>query len=307
MQKTTALRTQALKSMNGDSLVSIISTTHEVQSRHHSLLESLQTTLELEQLLSIFAQHIAPMQLCSSLRFVTDDNAFTLLHNQAAEQSDGDIHQHTALLYADDLYLGQLVYNLRRPLSAAVRRALDGLHRQLTFPLRNAMAHGQARQQAIRDYLTGLGNRSYLEEVLQHAIYQQQRLQTPFGMLLLDLDGFKAVNDNLGHQHGDEVLKSFGTLLREHLRDCDQVFRFGGDEFVILLEDTSLVGVQYAFSRLQNALQRNTGLAPYNLTMSAGAVMLGADDSVHSVLQRADEAMYSAKNNGKNQLCCRCK
>lgn len=307
MQKTTLVRNQALKSMNGDSLVSIISTTHEVQSRNRSLLESLQTTLELEQVLSIFAQHIAPLQLCTSLRFVTDDNAFTLLHQHALEAADKEIHQHTALLYADDLYLGQLVYNLRRPLSTAVRRSLDGLHRQLTFPLRNAMLHGQARQQAIRDYLTGLGNRSYLEEVLQHAIYQQQRIATSFGILLLDLDGFKAVNDTLGHQHGDEVLKRFGTLLCEQLRDCDQVFRFGGDEFVILLEDTSLVGVQYAFSRLQNALQRNSGLAPYNLTMSAGAVMLGADDSVHKVLQRADEAMYSAKNSGKNQLCCRCK
>lgn len=103
MQKTTLVRNQALKSMNGDSLVSIISTTHEVQSRNHSLLESLQTTLDLEQALSIFAQHIAPLQLCTSLRFVTDDNAFTLLNQQALEPADKEIHQHTALLYADDL------------------------------------------------------------------------------------------------------------------------------------------------------------------------------------------------------------
>src|SRR5690606_16255930 len=108
-------------------------------------------------------------------------------------------HQHTALLYADDMYLGQLNYRLHRPMSAALRRTLEQWHQHLAFPLRNALLYQQARNQAIHDYLTGLGNRSYLEEQMQHAIFQQRRAPLPLGLVLLDMDGFKAVNDRFGH------------------------------------------------------------------------------------------------------------
>jgi len=307
MQKLSAVKDHKLRSMSDDSLVSIVSSTRELQTNTKSLLEALQTTLEVEQMLSIFAQHVLPLRVCKSLKFVTDDSAFTLINQENRLVADGVLHQHTALLYADDHYLGQLVYTLRQPLSAATRRSLDSLHRQLTFPLRNAIVYGRTRQQAIRDYLTGLGNRSYLEEVLQHALYQQQRASFPCGLMLIDLDGFKAVNDEFGHQQGDLVLKTFSDLLSNHLRDCDQVFRFGGDEFVVILEETSLVGVQYAFSRLQGALAKTSELASYHLSMSAGAVMLDSEDSVTGVLQRADQAMYKAKHQGKNQLFCLCK
>lgn len=303
MYKLAALRDKQAQTMSDDSLVSIISSTQEVQSRHSNLLESLQTTLDLDQLLNIFAQHVVGLNACDSLRFMTDDHAFVLIGASDLKQT----HQHTALLYADERYLGQLVYGLKRPISPALRRTLDQCHRHLTFPLRNAVVHAKARQQAIRDYLTGLGNRSYLEEVLQQAIYQQQRAPNLQGVLLIDLDGFKAVNDTHGHQHGDAILKNFSALLAGALRDCDQLFRFGGDEFVILLNDTSLVGVQYVFARLQQALRQHTDLQPHGLTMSAGAAMLDAEDTIESILARADKAMYNAKFNGKNQLFCLCK
>lgn len=260
MQKLSAVKDASVRTMSDDSLVSIVSSTREVQTNTKSLLESLQTTLEMEQMLSIFAQHVMPLRVCKSLKFITDDSAFTLMNQESRVESDSVLHQHTALLYADDHYLGQLVYTLRQPLSAATRRSLDSLHRQLTFPLRNAIVYGRTRQQAIRDYLTGLGNRSYLEEVLQHALYQQQRASFPCGLMLIDLDGFKDVNDQYGHQQGDQVLTAFSELLSSQLRDCDQLFRFGGDEFVVILEETSLVGVQYAFSRLQAALAKTEAL-----------------------------------------------
>lgn len=294
----------AAQQMSEASLVSVSASTPEIQQHANSLLERLQTTLELTSLLNIFADYVSPKRWCDAIRFSTDTQVFNLYDNESAE-SLSQPHQHTALLYADEVYLGQLVYTLKHPLSMAIRRQLEVLHKQLAFPLRNALLFAQARQQALHDYLTALGNRNYLEEVLQHAIYQQQRLATPVSVMLIDLDGFKAVNDDFGHARGDDVLRTFAQLLKHQLRECDQIFRFGGDEFVLVLEDTQALGAQQAFQRLQRALQNDPKLAELNLSMSAGLTLLSAEDNVHALLQRVDDAMYAAKGAGKNQLVCR--
>jgi len=303
MQKLSIVDIQHADAMSNDSLVSIIATSEDFRTPRQSLVEQLQTTLELDQLLSLFAAHINQLNAVSALRFVNDDNLYLLLgeHKQAIASN----HQHTALLYADDRYLGQLVYHLKRPLSAALRKTLDQCHRQLTFPLRNAVVHAEIKQQALNDYLTGLGNRNLFEQVAQHALHQQRRSPSPTGLMLLDLDGFIEVNDNFGHQRGDLVLKQVGQLLATALRDCDRCFRFGGDEFVILLEETSLVGVQYAFARLQQALRKHTSTLEFDLSFSAGAIMLSADRDLNDTLEQVDQAMYQAKHQGKNQLVCR--
>lgn len=294
----------AAQQMSEASLVSVSASTPDIQQHANSLLERLQTTLELTSLLTIFADYVSPKRWCDAICFSTDTQVFELYDNQSNE-AHGQPHQHTALLYADEVYLGQLVYTLKHPLSMAIRRQLDILHKQLAFPLRNALLFAQTRQQALHDYLTELGNRNYLEEVLQHAIYQQQRLATPVSVMLIDLDGFKAVNDEHGHARGDEVLRAFAQLLKRQLRECDQIFRFGGDEFVLVLEDTQALGAQQAFQRLQRALHADANLATLSLSMSAGLTLLTAEDSVQAMLQRVDDAMYAAKGAGKNQLVCR--
>ncbi len=156
-------------------------------------------------------------------------------------------------------------------------------------------------RQALHDPLTDLANRALLGDRLDQAIARQQRQPEPFALLLLDLDGFKLVNDSLGHQAGDQVLITVATRLRSSLRAEDTVARLGGDEFAVLLERTCDSQALAIAEQLLGVLRRPVQVHAHTITpdASVGVALSTGDDTAESMLRNADLAMYAAKDAGK--------
>ncbi len=155
------------------------------------------------------------------------------------------------------------------------------------------------------DHLTGVLNRRGLEDMFAKEVARGKRHDTLLCVGLLDLDNFKKLNDSLGHDVGDQALIHLADVCRETLRPQDTVARFGGEEFVILLPETPLEEAVIALTRLQRELTRKFFLTCNEkilITFSAGITQLLPDDTQATVIKRADEAMYKAKQSGKNRV-----
>jgi len=161
----------------------------------------------------------------------------------------------------------------------------------------------QLTELAHTDSLTGLANRRQLIEKLGREFARARRYQRPLSLIFLDLDGFKAINDRFGHMFGDEILRGVGMSLRAVLRSTDLLARFGGDEFAVLLPETTLEGSQNVAEKLRKALAsygHQLGPMVPQLTFCAGASQIAASDAtLDDMLSRADQAMYLAKDTGK--------
>jgi diguanylate cyclase (GGDEF)-like protein len=160
------------------------------------------------------------------------------------------------------------------------------------------------RDSARRDRLTRLWNGRYFHDALEHEIDRCRRYGRPFGLLCLDLDGFKAVNDTAGHQAGDLVLQVVGRVLHENSRASDIPARLGGDEFAVILPEASSLTVRRSAAKLVGLIA--TGDFPPGLprvTVSVGGVAFTrAPESGTAALRVADEALYAAKREGKNRF-----
>ena len=160
---------------------------------------------------------------------------------------------------------------------------------------------------SIKDELTQLYNRRALEELLPKELARSSRHRQPLSVLLLDIDHFKKVNDTYGHQAGDRVLRTTGKLLILQTRKDDLSFRYGGEEFLVLLPNTDVDNAVIVAEKLREAIKR-ARMLPTNVescTASFGVTQFNGDDDWESVIERADQALYNAKKNGRNQVTAR--
>ena len=177
----------------------------------------------------------------------------------------------------------------------------------IKLSLSNLKLRDELRQQAIHDPLTGLFNRRYLDETLPRELYMAQRRKTQLCMVMLDIDGFKQINDSFGHSIGDSVLREFGRVVREHLRKSDISCRYGGDEFVLVLPDSSIADTQERVEQIRvllKGLQIHSGEQILDaITLSAGIVETPEQDiTAADLLLAADKAMYIAKQAGRDRI-----
>ena len=184
---------------------------------------------------------------------------------------------------------------LNRWFELAVSREYDNL---MLARKMNAMAH--------RDPLTGLANRRHFDQVCKNAIAQGTTLETPFTVILLDVDFFKRYNDHYGHQAGDECLILVAECLEESVREPgDLVARYGGEEFVVLLQETDLAAGERVAQRIRSTLaaralpHEGSDVAPH-LTLSQGFAQWRQGESLVMLLERVDGALYEAKGAGRN-------
>lgn len=170
------------------------------------------------------------------------------------------------------------------------------------FAWRTAQQRISLQALADVDPLTGIGNRRTLMNELDAACAAHQRDGRRFGLLLLDLDHFKQINDRHGHAEGDRILIAFVELIRKASRRTDRLFRLGGEEFVLLLSDTDQSGLTVAASNILQAVVNNLRSGDKVVTVSIGGAFLAKGESVEAWLHNADAAMYRAKELGRNQL-----
>ncbi len=171
----------------------------------------------------------------------------------------------------------------------------------------HALEHelGQVSELVYQDQLTGALNRRGLDELLARETNRADRQQSPLSVALLDIDNFKQLNDNLGHQAGDQALIHITKIIRETLRPTDAVARYGGEEFLIILADTKLNDAVDIITRLQRELTKKFFLHENNrllITFSAGIALRHYQEDAAEVVRRADTAMYQVKKSGKNRV-----
>jgi diguanylate cyclase (GGDEF)-like protein len=181
------------------------------------------------------------------------------------------------------------------------------LAEQSALALANLNLRDALKMQSIRDPLTGLFNRRYMEESFDRELRRATRKQSTVGILMIDLDHFKDVNDTFGHEAGDAVLRSFGALLKDHFRAEDIVCRYGGEEFTVILPETSLqVAHQRSIALCQatkRMLVQHRGQALRPVTVSVGLAIFGEHGATaDTLLSAADSALYLAKQQGRDRV-----
>jgi len=159
---------------------------------------------------------------------------------------------------------------------------------------------------AHHDPLTRIYNRRKFQQVMEREIERSIRYKHPVSLMLFDIDFFKKFNDEYGHDAGDSILESIADVLRKNLRSSDSYARWGGEEFIILLPHTTSTDAKNSAEKLKNAIRNiKTEDNTTNVTASFGITQLNNGDDVLPIIKRADEAMYEAKNSGRN--CVRIK
>ncbi|MBV6798492.1 sensor domain-containing diguanylate cyclase [Xanthomonas euvesicatoria] len=210
-------------------------------------------------------------------------------------------------LSAQGTQLGMLALRSEDPDDLASLTVAEAAAEQLSLALHNLRLRETLRQQSIRDPLTGLYNRRYLEETLNHELARCTRRALPLSILMLDVDHFKRFNDLHGHSGGDRVLAAIGELLLAQTRGEDICCRYGGEELTIILPEVDLPTACMMAEKLRAGIEAlqvmGDGVCLPKVTASFGAASFPDHaGTVASLLQRADAALYRAKQGGRNQV-----
>jgi diguanylate cyclase (GGDEF)-like protein len=160
----------------------------------------------------------------------------------------------------------------------------------------------KTEQKAYTDKLTKIYNRTKFDEILEEEIKNYKIDNTPFSIAIIDIDRFKDFNDNYGHLIGDEVLVTMANAVNENLRETDTFARWGGEEFVILFKNTSLNVAKTVSEKLKDLIKDTKHPVAGNITASFGVTEYVDGDTIESIFKRCDDALYLAKNNGRNRV-----
>lgn len=264
------------------------------QNSLNKFIQKLLTTIDLNKLTELYFQQLTTTLPLSGLKIQFED----------AMVEFGETVKNTHLKSLSCLEMGNAVavmkYALSQPLSIRDWQVLQQMHINFCYPFKNALEHYKIKQYAMKDFLTSLGNRASYDESMIRLVNQSQRRHQPFGLLILDMDNFKQVNDEHGHQEGDKVLVACANTILDCLRESDFAFRFGGDEFCCLLPDADTHTNALIAERIRSAIGDNSVLQQHHISCSIGSAVFLEDDSQIGIFSRADEALYHAKQAGKN-------
>ena len=259
--------------------------------------QQLQTSLDIDEVLSQFSHEIKPFVAHDYLGYTNDPK------NCAFSVGKNARHRLRYQLTIQDERLGHLIISRKQKFSKTESETLQKLINTLLYPLRNALMYREAIRAAQKDPLTGTGNRAALNEALSREIEVAQRHERTLGMIIFDVVHFKNINDTYGHNTGDCLLKALTETAEDTIRISDQLFRFGGEEFIVLLPETGLTGVKKLAERIRRNVEALECICEghqIKMTASFGISILKADETEKSFFIRADKALYIAKNEGRN-------
>jgi diguanylate cyclase (GGDEF)-like protein len=202
----------------------------------------------------------------------------------------------TALVY---YYIG-LAYTIRFFATLTLTIVLANITLSIIGALQRRLI-----DQAILDPLTGVFNRRHMERCLDDAIERHRRSAAPASLLVIDVDHFKRINDQLGHAKGDSVLKGIASLVEKRSRKLDLLFRIGGEEFMLLLPDTQEAAAAVVAEQLRASIAESPLLDDRRATVSVGVGELRSGETADSWMKHTDDALYAAKKAGRNRVICR--
>jgi len=258
-----------------------------------SIIEQLHSELELIPLLNKYLSLASQRLNLTGLIFSWKGDDYSLGETQVS-------YQHSFLLRIDAEYMVKLTYFSRSEISEFKQKQLKSIQQQAFYPIRNALKYASACQAARQDYLTGLGNRGYFNDVIGYQLQQAKRFRQQLALMMIDLDNFKQVNDRHGHAEGDKLLAAFSEALKSIIRGSDLAFRLGGDEFVVLMANSDEAACYTLANRLQFAIRNHPLMLSRGVTCSIGFTQWQAGENLDLWLERADKALYQAKSAGRN-------
>lgn len=261
------------------------------------LANSLQSSLDLQDTLSSFYKALHNFVSCGGMHYGFEN--LKLSHMFGNESR----HSATYNLRANDTRLGSVTFYRAKKFSTQELEQLEGLIGILIYPLRNALLYREALENSLRDALTQVGNRAALELTLKRELKLSMRSGDPLSLLVIDIDFFKRINDTAGHPFGDKVLRSVANTVKDALRQTDQIFRFGGEEFVVLLSGTphnAALAIAERIRRYVMAMEIKHHGKAMPISVSIGAASSAENDTRDKLVKRADTALYAAKSNGRN-------
>lgn len=259
----------------------------------------LQRTLEIEQLITLFSQQIKPAIPHDGISFHNDPVGLVFKFGKKSNYKN-----HYRLLVNGEP-LGEITLYRSWEFSGEDKTIFEYTLCGLVYPLRNAIMYRKALFAAHKDALTGVYNRSTLEESLDREVKLASRYDRPLSLTILDIDNFKAINDNYGHSVGDIVIVETIKRVMTCIRSTDIVFRYGGEEFVILLSNTDIDGASQLAERIRRAVCKTPVIHDndnINVTISLGTAQMKPNEINANFFTRADAALYQAKGGGKNQV-----
>lgn len=263
------------------------------------LANTLQCTLELGKLLELYDDEINALIPHDGFRYENHEEKFQF------ELGKAKLHHCNYNLILMQEKLGQVSFYRTRKFTQKEIDELEVLVAALIYPLRNSILYKRAIETAYRDPITNLNNRAAMDNSLEQELDFAARHDLSLSVLMLDLDKFKQVNDTYGHIAGDNVLKHVAQCLTDCVRRSDVLFRYGGEEFVVILRDTSKPGAKLLADRIRKSVEKIQ--CKYNqytirVTVSIGIALFRTGDNKRSLLERADGALYKAKSEGRNRV-----
>lgn len=273
--------------------------TKVVNLNHYDISSALQTTLEFNKLIANFCNKIESMVPHSGYAYSNAE------FGQDIKKGVFGRHSCSYALKLEDQRLGELKLTRQTKFSTDELELLETLLCCLIYPLKNVTLYQKALRMAYTDLLTQANNRASFDHLVQREISLSQRYGKNLALLFLDIDHFKAVNDDHGHDAGDIALAAVAGWIKKSMRTSDMLFRYGGEEFVVLLSETDLAGAKVVAERIRRSIAAATisyDMVALRVTASIGVAALRAGDTADSLVKRADTAMYQAKHGGRNQV-----
>lgn len=263
------------------------------------LSQALQMSLDPAEVLNSFYKHIQTAVSVSGVLF-----------KSATQYADVKIgrecmHHCDYRLTTDEGYLGEIIFSRSKRFAENELITLEFLLSSLIYPLRNALRYQSAMRLALLDPLTMLGNRAALDTALRRELQLAERHQSDLSLLMIDADFFKRINDDYGHHRGDLMLCAIAKGIESVCRGSDIIFRYGGEEFVVVLGKTNLEGAKIIAERIRQHIEQthiNHNGILIRTTVSIGIATRhpGKKEHINDLFDRADAALYQAKGNGRN-------
>lgn len=265
------------------------------------LVQALQMSLDPDEVLNLFFKHIQAVVNLSGIAFKFGSGTGDLKIGREC------IHHCDYRLTTDEGYLGEIIFNRSKRFTETELITLELLLGSLIYPLRNAIRYQTVMRLTLLDPLTLLGNRTALDTTLRRELQMAERHQHELSLLMVDVDFFKKINDEYGHQRGDLVLCEVAKGIQSACRSSDISFRYGGEEFVVVLGKTDAEGAKIIAERIRQQIAEINIIHEGKIiatTVSIGIATRSSTEKEHidDLFERADKALYIAKKTGKNRV-----